>query len=76
MTTITRTAALIGYERMNNTRNGNPMFYGIFQDAKTGEEFECATMADAQIAYGFTSEMNRTRDWTFRMFRGSLRVAG
>ena len=51
---------LISYERRNNSINGNPKYYGVFEN-ESGETLSGTTASDASCAYAFLNEREKTR---------------
>lgn len=52
---------LISYERRNNSKNGNPKYYGVFK-SENGEILRGTTATDASCGYSFLN--NRTAEKT------------
>lgn len=51
---------LIGYERRNNSINGNPKYHGIFEN-ENGEILRATTGTDCACAYSFLNEKDKAR---------------
>lgn len=51
---------LIGYERRNNSINGNPKYYGIFE-SESGDILRATTGTDVACAYSFLNNQDKTR---------------
>ena len=51
---------LISYERRNNSINGNPKYYGVFEN-ENGEILRATTGTDYACAYSFLNERDKTR---------------
>ena len=56
----TFTGRLIGYERLNNSINGNPTYYGVFENAN-GDILRASTGTDSACGYVFLNEREKTR---------------
>lgn len=69
----TKIATMTAYDRLPSTTNGNPMYLCSFKDAN-GNEFEARTMPDCQSAYGITRGKDVAKEYSFKMWRGHLRV--
>ena len=61
MKTLTFKGTLINHERKNNSVNGNPKFYGVFEN-ENGETLSGTTATDASCGYSFLN--NRTIEKT------------
>lgn len=60
MKKLTFTGVLIDYERRNNSINGNPKYYGAFED-ENGETLRGTTASDASCAYAFLNNPKAAR---------------
>lgn len=58
------TGKLISYERKNNSINGNPKYFGVFEN-ESGDVLKAITATDASCAYSFLNnqEENRTLEY-------------
>ena len=54
------TGKLIGYERKNNSVNGNPKYCGIFEN-ESGDRLKATTASDASCAYSFLNNREESR---------------
>ena len=54
------TGKLIGYERKNNSFNGNPKYYGAFKN-ENGDILKATTATDASCAYMFLNNQHEER---------------
>ena len=51
---------LIGYKRRNNSTNGNPKYYGVFEN-ENGEILRATTGTDYACAYSFLNNKEKKR---------------
>lgn len=51
---------LIGYERLNNSVNGNPKYWGVFEN-ENGNKLIGKTGTDSACAYAFLNEREKIR---------------
>lgn len=51
---------LIGHERMNNSVNGNPKYYGVFEN-EHGDILRATTGTDVACAYSFLNKQDKSR---------------
>lgn len=56
----TFTGILTDYERRNNSINGNPKYYGVFEN-ENGDILRATTGTDCACAYGFLNKQDKTR---------------
>ena len=54
------TGKLVRYERKNNSINGNPKYFGVFEN-ESGEILKATTATDASCAYGFLNNQHESR---------------
>ena len=54
------TGKLTNYEKMNNSINGNPKYFGVFEN-ENGDTLKAITATDASCAYSFLNNPNETR---------------
>ena len=66
MEKMTFTGRLINYERRNSSCNGNPKYYGYFEN-ENGESLSATTASDAACAYGFLNDMDKERIVTYHI---------
>ena len=64
---------LVSYERRNNSCEGNPKFYGIFENAE-GERLEGTTATNASCAYGFLNKINDVREVEYHTTRSGNNI--
>ena len=56
----TFTGKLVQYERRNNSKNGNPKYYGVFE-SESGDILRATTGTDAGCAYSFLNNKEKAR---------------
>ena len=54
------TGKLISYERLENSINGNPKYFGVFEN-ENGDVLKAITASDASCAYMFLNNQNEIR---------------
>lgn len=54
------TGKLTSYERMNNSVNGNPRYYGTFE-SETGDILKATTKSDESCGYSFLNNQEKNR---------------
>lgn len=64
---------LVKYERRNNSYEGNPKFYGVFENEK-GETFKGTTARNASCAYGFLNEIDQIREVEYHTTRNGNNI--
>ena len=64
---------LVKYERRNSSYEGNPKFYGVFENEK-GETFEGTTARNANCAYGFLNKIDSIRKIEYHTTRNGNNI--
>lgn len=59
---------LVDYERLNCSVNGNPAFYGYFEN-ENGEKLQGRTASDANCGYGFLNSRENKRKIEYHVTR-------
>ena len=54
------TGKLISYEKRNNSINGNPKYYGVFEN-ESGDILRATTGTDCSCAYSFLNNQDKSR---------------
>ena len=60
------TGKLVSYERRNSSCNGNPKYYGYFEN-ENGGSLSATTASDAACAYGFLNNIKKNRIVTYHI---------
>ena len=68
MRKLTFKGKLTYYERLNSSVNGNPAYYGVFEN-EHGEVLRGRTASDADCAYGFLNREDHQREITYHITR-------
>lgn len=64
---------LVRYERKNNSCDGNPKFYGVFENAG-GETFEGTTATNASCGYVFLNKIDAIREVEYHTTRNGNNI--
>lgn len=57
---------LVSYERRNNSVNGNPRYYGVFENSN-GDILRGSTATDASCAYSFLNKREKERELQYHV---------
>lgn len=64
---------LVKYERRNNSYEGNPKFYGVFENEK-GEKLEGVTATNANCAYAFLNNIDQVVEIEYHTTRNGNNI--